>query len=53
MDFLKLYPVPTLSLGLLGTADVILWSGVMSTSGTLSVWFMNLAALPIELGFNS
>ena len=53
MDFLRLYLVPTLSLGLLGTADVTSWSGVMSTSGRLSRWFMNLVALPIGLGFNS
>ena len=52
MDFLRLYLVPTLSFGSLGTVSVRSWSGSMSTSGRLSRWFMNLAALLIELGFN-
>ena len=53
MDFLRLYLVPTLTFGSLGTATVRLWSGTMSTSGRLSRWFINLAAVPIALGFNS
>ena len=53
MDFLRLYLVPTLSFGSLGTVSVRSWSGSMSTSGRLSRWIMNLVALPIELGFNS
>ena len=53
MDFLRLYLVPTLSFGLLGTVSGMSWSGAMSTSGRLSGWFMNLAALLIGLGFNS
>ena len=53
MDFLRLHPMPTLSLGSLGTANVTSWSDVMSTSGRLSGWFMNLEALLIEMDFNS
>ena len=53
MDFLRLYLVPTLPLGSIGTVSVMSWSGVMSTSGRLSGWFMNLAALLIQLDFNS
>ena len=45
MDFLRLYLVVTLSFGLLGTANVTSWLGVISTSGRLSGWFMNLVAL--------
>ena len=52
MNFLRLYLMPTLSFGSLGTISIGSQSGVMSTSGRLSRWFMNLAALPIELGFN-
>ena len=48
MDFLRLYLVPTLSHGLLGTTDVRSWSGVMSTSGRLFGWFMNLVALQLS-----
>ena len=51
MDFLRLYLVPTLSFLSLGTVSGRSQSGVMSTSGRLSGWFMNLAALPIGLGF--
>ena len=53
MDFLRLYPMPILFFGLLGTANVTSWLGVMSTSGRLSRWFMNLVGLLVELDFNS
>ena len=45
MDFPRLYLVPTLFFGLLGTVSIR--SGSMSTLGSLSRWLMNLAALTI------
>ena len=53
MDLLKLYLLPTSSFWSWGTVSGWSQSGVMSISGKLFGWFMNLAALPFGLGFNS
>ena len=52
MDFLRLYLVSVLTPGYFCVFSVGSWSIDISKSGRLSGSFMNLVALPIELGFS-